>query len=112
MRLLGAQPMKARVVKRTILGLMLVALAGCGDQQEQELKSAASWSATALAVARYWVQGDLPDAYAKRALAKASEELAKGPLPDAAEPVNELIEAIGKRDRQAVRRLIADLEAR
>ena len=78
-------------MKRTVLALALVAFAGCGDQQEQELKSAASWSATALAVARYWLQGD---------------------LPDASEPVNELIEAIGKRDQQAVRRLIADLESR
>jgi hypothetical protein len=99
-------------VKRTVLALALLALAGCGDQQEQELKSAASWSATALAVARYWLQGDLPDTYAKHALQKASEELAKGPLPDASEPVNEMIEAIGKRDQQAVRRLIADLESR
>jgi hypothetical protein len=97
-------------VKRTVLVLALVALAGCGDQQEQELKSAASWSATALAVARYWLQGDLPDAYAKLALEKASEELAKGALPDASEPVNELIEAIGKRDQPAVRRLIGELE--
>ena len=99
-------------MKRTVLALALVAFAGCGDQQEQELKSAASWSATALAVARYWLQGDLPDAYAKQALEKASEELAKGALPEASEPVNELIEAIGKRDQQAVRRLIADLESR
>lgn len=97
-------------MKRTVLVLALVALAGCGDQQEQELKSAASWSATALAVARYWLQGDLPDAYAKLALEKASEELAKGALPDASEPVNELIEAIGKRDQPAVRRLIGELE--
>jgi hypothetical protein len=98
-------------VKRIALALALLALAACGDQEEQELKSAASWSATALAVARYWLQGDLPDAYTKRALEKASEELAKGPLPDASEPVNELIEALGKRDQEAVRRLIAELEA-
>jgi uncharacterized protein YciW len=89
-----------------------LALGACADQAEQEMKSAASWSATALAVARYWVQGDLPDAYAKRALEKASEELAKGPLPDASEPVNELIEAIGKHDQDAARRLIAELERR
>jgi hypothetical protein len=95
-----------------ILALMLVTVGGCGNQQEQEMKSAASWSATALAVARYWLQGDLPDTYAKHALEKASEELAKGPLPDAAEPVNELIEAIGKHDQPAVRRLIAELEGR
>ena len=89
-----------------------LALGACGDQHEQELKSAASWSATALAVARYWLQGDLPDTYAKRALEKASQELANGPLPDASEPVNELIEAIGKHDQEAARRLIADLERR
>ena len=122
MRLLGAQPMKARIafalacsfagaVMRTLLALVLVALAGCGDQHEQEMKSAASWSSTALAVARYWLQGDLPDPYAKRVLQKASEELAKGPLPDASEPVNQMIEAIGKRDQQAMRRLIAELQA-
>jgi uncharacterized protein YciW len=99
-------------MKRRLFALACLALLACGDPQEQELKSAASWSATALAVARYWLQGDLPDAYAKRALEKASEELAKGALPDASEPVNELIEAIGKRDQQAVRRLIAELERR
>jgi len=99
-------------MKRWVCALACLALCACGDQQEQELKSAASWSATALAVARYWLQGDLPETYAKRALGKASEELAKGPLPDAAEPVNELIEAIDKRDQQAVRRLIGELERR
>ena len=104
--------MKARVVSAMILALMLASVGGCGDQHEQQMKSAASWSATALAVARYWLQGDLPDAYAKHALAKAAEELAQGPLPDAAEPVNELIEAIGKHDSQAVRHLIAELEGR
>lgn len=104
--------MKARIVPAMILALMLAAVGGCGDQHEQEMKSAASWSATALAVARYWLQGELPDAYARRALAKAAEELAKGPLPEAAEPVNELIEAIGRHDSQAVRQLIAELEGR
>jgi hypothetical protein len=104
--LLAAQPMT-----RSAFALVAcLALCACGDQQDQELKSAASWSATALAVARYWLQGDLPDAYAKLALEKASQELAHGALPDAAEPVNELIEAIGKRDQPAVRRLIAELE--
>jgi hypothetical protein len=99
-------------VKRAIFALALLALAGCGNQQEQEMKSAASWSATALAVARYWLQGDLPDTYAKHALQKASEELATGPLPDASQPVNEMIEAIGKGDQEALRRLIADLQAK
>jgi hypothetical protein len=87
-------------------------LAACGDQQEQELKSARSWSATALVVARYWEAGQVPDAYARRALQKASDELAQGPLPDAAEPVDELIEAVDKGDRAAVRRLITDLTRR
>jgi len=99
-------------MKPWAFALACLALCACADQQEQELKRAASWSATALAVARYWLQGDLPDTYAKHALEKASEELAKGPLPDASEPVNEMIEAIGKRDQQAMRRLIADLEKR
>jgi hypothetical protein len=93
---------------RTLV-IALVALAACGDQGEQKLKSARSWSATALAVARAWEQGEVPTAYAKRALRKAADELAKGALPEAAEPVDELREALERGDRAAVRRLIEEI---
>ena len=84
-------------------------LAACGDTGEQQLRSARSWSVTALTVARYWEQGEVPTAYAKRTLRKAAEELAKGALPEAAQPVDELRDAVERGDRAAVRRLIGEL---
>jgi hypothetical protein len=92
--------------------VVVLALAACGDRYEQELKSSRSWSARALVIARCWEEGDLPDAYARRALEKAAEELGKGPLPDAAEPVDELREAVERGDREAVRRLLGELSPR
>jgi hypothetical protein len=97
---------------RIVIALAFAALAACGDQHEQELRSAASWSETALVVARYWADGQVPDAYARRALDKAAQELRKGPLPDAAEPVEELRAALGRGDREAARRLLGELERR
>jgi hypothetical protein len=87
----------------------LVVLSGCGGQSEQDWRSASSWSLTAVVVARYWESGDLPDTYARRALKKVSDELGKGPLPEAAEPVDELREALERGDREAVRRLVREL---
>lgn len=63
-------------------------------------------------MAQYWEQGEVPAAYAKRTLRKASDELAKGALPEAAEPVDELRDALERGDRAAVRRLIAELAGR
>ena len=97
---------------RCTLVIALALLVACADQYEQQLKSARSWSATALVVARQWEQGEVPTAYAKRALRKASDELAKGALPEAAEPVDELREALERGDRAAVRRLIAEIGGR
>ena len=88
---------------------MLATLAACGDANEQQLRSARSWSVTALTVAQYWEEGDVPSAYAKRTLRKAAEELAKGPLPEAAQPVDELRDAVERGDRAAVHRLIREL---
>ena len=97
---------------RCTLVIALALLVACADQYEQKLKSARSWSATALVVARHWEQGEVPTAYAKRALRKASDELAKGALPEAAEPVDELREAVERGDRGAVRRLLAEIAGR
>ena len=96
---------------RTLV-VALAALAACGDSHERDLRSARSWSVTALAVAQYWESGEVPSAFAKRALRKAADELAKGALPEAAEPVDELREAVERGDRAAVRRLIAELAGR
>ena len=104
--------MLAAAVRLAAAALALAALAGCGDRRAQELQSAASWSETALVVAGYWEQGEVPDAYARRALQKAAEELARGPLPKAAEPVDELREAVARGDRDAVRRLMRELSTR
>ena len=102
----------SRAMPRIAAALILAAIAACGDRHEQELRSAASWSKTALVVARYWTEGQVPGAYARRALEKASQELAKGPLPDAAEPVDELRAAVERGDRDTARRLLQELSAR
>ena len=104
--------MPCRCRWRRTLVIALAALAACGDSHERELRSARSWSVTALTVARYWDEGEVPTAYAKRALRRASDELAKGALPEAAEPVDELREALERGDHAAVRRLIAELAGR
>ena len=97
--------------RRSLL-IALATLAACGDSGQQQLRSARSWSVTALTVAHYWEQGEVPAAYAKRTLRKASDELAKGALPEAAEPVDELRDAVERGDRATVRRLIAELAGR
>jgi hypothetical protein len=94
---------------RRLAVVVLLALAACGDQSEQELKSARSWSATALVVARGWERGELPAAYADRTLQKAADELAKGPLPHAADAVDELRTALERDDHAAARRLLDEL---
>ena len=101
-----------RAMKSAVCALVGVVLAGCGGQSEQDWRSASSWSLTAVVVARYWERGDLPDTYARRALKKASDELDKSPLPEAAEPVDELREALEHGDREAVRRLVRELSGR
>ena len=101
-----------RAMKCAVCALAGIVLAGCGDQSEQDWRSASSWSLTAVVVARYWERGDLPDTYARRALKKISDELGKSPLPEAAGPVDELLEAVELRDRQAVRRLVRELSPR
>lgn len=92
--------------------LACLLLVGCGDQSETDWQSAASWSLTAVVVARYWERGDLPTPFARRALKKVSDELGKGPLPEAAEPVDELRQALERGDREAVRRLAQELSGR
>jgi hypothetical protein len=101
-----------RAMKSAVGALFIVALAGCGGQSEKDWQSAASWSLTAVVVARYWERGDLPDAYARRALKKVADELGKGPLPEAAEPVDELRQALERGDREGVRRLAQELSGR
>ena len=105
-------PCRCSAGRRAVIAIALAALVACGDQDEQRLKSARSWSATALAVAQYWEQGEVPTAFAKRALHQAADELAKGALPEAAEPVDELREAVERGDRAAVRRLITEIAGR
>ena len=96
-------------MRRLAAIVLLLALAACGDQYEQQLKSARSWSATALMVARAWDEGEVPSAFAERALEKAADELGKGPLPEAADAVDELIDAVARGDHPAVKRLVAEL---
>jgi hypothetical protein len=96
------------MARRAVLVLFLV-LVGCGGQEEQELAKARSWSATALVVAKHWTRGEVPSAYARDALKRAADELAKGPFPAAALPVAELAIAVAREDRAAVQRQLDEL---
>ncbi len=97
------------MTRRTFFGTLLCLLAlGCGGD-EQERRSAASWSAAAVAVARMWVDGELPSACAGDALKRAAEELRKGPLPRAAAPVEDLREAVERNDRRTAANILREL---
>ena len=93
------------------LALAALVVGGCGPS-EADWRSASSWSLTAVGVARAWERGEVPTRYARRALQKAADELAKGPLPEAAAPVDELRQALERGDREAVRQLVTELAAR
>jgi hypothetical protein len=99
-------------MRASAMTLACFIVAGCGGPSEKDWQSAASWSLTAVVVGRYWADGDVPTPYARRALKKAADELGKGPLPEAAAPVDELREALERGDREAVRRLVRELSAR
>ena len=89
--------------------LILVAAAACVSGEDQALKQARSWSATAMLVAEHWVDGEVPSAYARGALKKAADQLAKGPVPQAAAPVAELGIAVAREDRAAAKRILESL---
>jgi hypothetical protein len=108
--LLRGQAMRT-ALRACALALAALLIGGCG-QSEADWRSASSWSLTAVAVARAWQRGEVPARYARRTLKKAAEELARGPLPVAAAPVDELREAIERGDRDAVRELVRELSAR
>jgi hypothetical protein len=89
------------VLRRACLLALLCALVlgACGEDADKQLKSARSWSATALAVGRHWTQGEVSSA----------DELRKGPLPAAAAPVDELTQAVEREDRAAARAVLEAL---
>jgi hypothetical protein len=86
--------------------LVLVLLAACSGGEEAQLQAARSWSATAMLAAEHWVRGEVPSAYARDTLKKAADQLAGGPLPEAAAPVAELGAAVARGDRAAARRIL------
>ena len=108
--LLRGRAMNA-ALRACALALAALAIGGCGPS-EADWRSASSWSLTAVAVARAWERGEVPTRYARRALQKAADELAKGPLPEAGAPVDELRQALERGDREAVRQLVTELAAR
>ena len=108
--LLRGRAMNA-ALRACALALAALAVGGCGPS-EADWRSASSWSLTAVAVARAWERGEVPTRYARRALQKAADELAKGPLPEAGAPVDELRQALERGDREAVRQLVTELAAR
>ena len=107
---LAARPVISRL-RACMLALAALVVGGCG-QSDADWRSASSWSLTAVAVARAWERGEVPARYARGALKKASDELSKGPLPEAAAPVDDLRAALERGDREAVRQLVSELSAR
>ena len=98
------------MARRCLTLIVIALLAACGDDDyEKQLKSARSWSATALAIGRHWEREEVPSAYARDALKKAADELRKGLLPGAAEPVDELVQAVEREDRTAAHALLDEL---
>lgn len=112
----------------------LMGLAACGPQPackqiESTGRSITSWDATAQMVARRWIAGDVPTAYARNTLEKGAQQvrsaamkLARAPAP--ADPVaqvararyehlaamlSEIDAAIGKNDKATVARIAAGL---
>lgn len=100
------------------------------QQIESKGRSITSWAATAQMVARRWIAGDVPTAYARNTLGKGAQQvrsaamkLARAPAP--AEPVAqaararyehlaamlaEIDTAIGKNDEDAVAKIAAGLQ--
>jgi hypothetical protein len=85
------------------------ALAACSGGDEKRIAQARSWSATAMLVGEAWVRGEVPSAYARRALKKAAGELATSAYPEAARPVADLEVAVARGDMDQARRLLDDL---
>jgi len=59
--------------------LPIITLAACGqspdEQLQSEIKTVSSWTATAQMAGEAWAEGDVPDAYARRTLETAQENL-------------------------------------
>jgi hypothetical protein len=89
--------------------LVVLVLAACSGGEEKQLATARSWSATAILVAEHWLRGEVPSAYARDALNKAAEQLARGPFPGAAAPVADLGVAVAREDRAAAARILGGL---
>lgn len=69
-------------MKRTtsyLLLLPIIALAACGqspdEQLQAEIKTVSSWTATAQMAGEAWTKGVVPDAYARRTLETAQDNL-------------------------------------
>lgn len=90
---------------------MVLMLAACGESHEKKLENARLWSASAIAVAGQWTREEVSSAYALQTLKQAADELRKGPVPLAAQPVDDLAEAVQREDRAAARRLLQDLSS-
>lgn len=96
------------MARRAIL-LVVLLVAACSGGEEKQLATARSWSATAMLVAEHWLRGEVPSAYARDALKRAADALAKGPFPEAAAPVADLGVAVAREDRAAARRILDGL---
>lgn len=125
-----------RTVRLCSLSLLLLLLSSCShapaDQLKIELQTVTSWAATAHMVSEAWLKGDVPHAYAMRALRTAQETIqeeaqtaqeqkAEGvaalqsSLVGQARSLEQLIAqmraAIEKRDGETLAQLLKQLEA-
>lgn len=68
-----------RRISYLLFFLPLIALAACGQSPDErlqaEMKTVSSWTATAQMAGEAWTKGFVPDAYARRTLETARENL-------------------------------------
>ena len=91
----------------------VVLLAACKPERMQErdrLEQSVSWLATVQMLSHAWAENRVPTAYTERTLDEARAQLANA-KQDAAALVARVRDLVRQRDRAAIRKTIADLDA-
>jgi hypothetical protein len=119
---------KVQLVRFSLLSALMLVLSACSqsESQQQRLKSAASWTATAVFTLDAWLNGDVPSHYARRTTRAVQKHLSDL-ITDAQESesqatfqqqmkqtdgiLDRAIAAIGASDRSTVEHSINLLEA-
>ena len=91
----------------------VIALACKSDQakEQERVDKALSWVATAGSVAKGWVDNRLPVRYVERTLEEAQAELTKVKEPEPARVTGQMMDAVRRRDREAVAAPLGALNA-